>query len=316
MDDLQEAVFEQDVTVLQSPSPPPEATRLQCVKASRDEPSKLRAQNGIRTGRMFNENALDQIFGSTSGFDSANALTRCAASLLNLASAIRAASRCQDVVMLHQYARKEIFRFEANAQQLNIDKETIRSARYLLCSTLDEAVLHTPWGYDSAWAKRTLLSLFHNETSGGERCFQLLRQLQRSSARHWQSLELFYLAISLGFEGKYRLNKFGRTALERLSRELLSSLSRHRADQRLACPDREKFYSSGLGSSPFIEFACRREALPPAEPFRRRWLPVFMAATIVIASGIGFRYSLERSSEGLLETLKHYSAVYRDRSSN
>lgn len=316
MDDVQEAVFDQDLTVLQSPPPALDATELQCLDAARDEPPKQAAPIGIRAGRIFNEGALDQITRVASGFDTTNELARCAASLLNLASAIRVASRCRSVVLLHKYARKEIFRFEANAQQLNIDKETIRSARYLLCSTLDEAVLHTPWGYDSAWAKRTLLSLFHNETSGGERCFQMLRSLQRSAARHWQLLELFYLAISLGFEGKYRLDKFGRTALERLCRELLNSLSHHRPDNRLPCRGPARVYSPSVGSSPVAEFAYHRESLPTREPFLRRWWPVFIAVTLVIVSGFGFKYSLERSSDELLETLKHYGTVYRDTSSN
>lgn len=40
---------------------------------------------------------------------------------------------------------KEIEQFQITAQGEGIDSQTIISARYLLCTVLDEAVLNTPW---------------------------------------------------------------------------------------------------------------------------------------------------------------------------
>lgn len=60
-----------------------------------------------------------------------------------------------------------------------------------------------PWGNESEWSKISLLSSFHNETFGGEKFFQLLDRLSKNPVKHLPMLELMYLCLALGFEGKY-----------------------------------------------------------------------------------------------------------------
>jgi type IV/VI secretion system ImpK/VasF family protein len=64
---------------------------------------------------------------------------------------------------------QEIQQFQITAQAEGVDPQTISSARYVMCTVLDEAVLNTPWGANSNWSQHSLLSLFHKEVSGGER---------------------------------------------------------------------------------------------------------------------------------------------------
>lgn len=68
------------------------------------------------------------------------------------------------------------------------------------------------------------MSTFHNETSGGEKVFLILDRLLQAPAQNIDSLELIYLCLSLGFEGKYKLNDRGRQELDALMNNLYQSI--------------------------------------------------------------------------------------------
>ena len=119
-----------------------------------------------------------------------------------------------------------VTQFETRALQGGVENSQVMSARYVLCSVIDEAVVTTPWGAQSEWSKMSLLSRFHNETFGGEKVFQLLERLTRDPVKHLAMLELLYLCLSLGFEGKYRVMERGVTQLEAV-RDALYRQIRH-----------------------------------------------------------------------------------------
>ncbi len=125
--------------------------------------------------------------------------------------------------------------FETHALQGGLESSQIISARYVLCSVIDEAVLITPWGAQSEWSKKSLLSRFHNETFGGEKVFQLLERLSRDPLKHLAMLELLYLCLSLGFEGKYRVMERGASQLEAV-RDALYRQIRHVRGEPLKAP--------------------------------------------------------------------------------
>ena len=57
------------------------------------------------------------------------------------------------------------------------------AARYVLCTLIDEAAAGTPWGGAGAWGRHSLLAMFHNETGGGEKVFQLMARLAENAGR-------------------------------------------------------------------------------------------------------------------------------------
>ena len=103
--------------------------------------------------------------------------------------------------------------FEQRALQTGMDTRSLRAARYALCATIDDLVLSTPWGSHSAWTSQSLTSMFHNEVSGGERFFDILEGMEREMGRHGDVVELMYLCLSLGFEGRYRVLPRGAATL-------------------------------------------------------------------------------------------------------
>lgn len=122
--------------------------------------------------------------------------------------------------------------FEARALHQGAENSQVMSARYVLCSVIDEAVVTTSWGSRSDWSKTSLLSRFHNETFGGEKFFQLLERLSRDPVKHVALLELMYVCLSLGFEGKYRVMERGRVQLETLHDAVYRQI-RHVRGERL-----------------------------------------------------------------------------------
>lgn len=159
-----------------------------------------------------------------------NPLERSAAILLNLLSQIRNTSSHPNPTALHKQLASEISQFERRAQQEGLSPETIYMARYVLCSTVDEFVMSTPWGATSIWAQQSLLSLFHKETRGGEKVFRLLDKLRQDPARNLDLLELIYLSLSLGFQGRYRVQPNGQSELEQIREDLYYTLRNQRGE--------------------------------------------------------------------------------------
>jgi type VI secretion system protein ImpK len=160
----------------------------------------------------------------------ANPLTAAAASLLALASKLRTAVSHPDSSELFRHLAEEIRRFESAAQQSGAAPEVVLAARYSLCTLLDEVVLNTPWGSQSVWVNQTLLNLFHKEGWGGEKFFQILERVMQQPANNLDLLELLYLCMALGLEGKYRVQAGGRSQLEKLQEHVAAAIRSQRGE--------------------------------------------------------------------------------------
>lgn len=131
---------------------------------------------------------------------------------------------------LFQELQHEIKAFETQAQTLNYRSELILVARYILCATIDEIILATPWGNQSDWHKHKLLIAFHNEDWGAERVFFILERLSADPSLHIDILELIYLCLSLGFKGKYQFIENGQAQLETAIENLYQTIRWQRGE--------------------------------------------------------------------------------------
>lgn len=217
-----------------------------------------------------------------------NPLVNAASTLIAVYEKTRQSLQHPDVGGLHQRLVNEIKAFEARARDQGIRQEIILSSRYLMCSVLDEAVLNTPWGSESAWAQRTLLTVFHSETSGGEKSFLILDRMRQAPADNLDIIELFYICLSLGFEGKYRLMSRGRDALDQIKEDLFAIIRRQRGEYERALASRW----AGLGNmrNPLAEY------IP-------MWVVVSLVLVVLFFSYTGFRYWLYNSATPVAEQL-------------
>jgi type VI secretion system protein ImpK len=176
---------------------------------------------GARAAFVAPASALAPIPAGAGGL---NALLRAANPLIDLALPLRHLPTHPDLEQLRTQLIQMVRTFETQGRASGYDDEKLGASRYCLCTFLDEAISSTPWGA-GAWASRSLLVTFHNEASGGERFFLILQRLAQNPAANIDVLELIYVMLGLGFEGRYRLIDGGRTQLDTV-RERLEQMIR------------------------------------------------------------------------------------------
>ena len=154
-------------------------------------------------------------------------IVRAAAPILLLIAQLRNSVERADVRALRQQVVEEIDRFEQVTQKDGVEAGDIIAARYILCATVDETVLMTPWGSRSEWSSNSLLNQFHNETWGGEKVFNILDRISADAAKKLSLLLLIHSCLMLGFEGRFRVLEGGRDQLDDLRNELSRTIRRH-----------------------------------------------------------------------------------------
>lgn len=159
-----------------------------------------------------------------------NPLVAASALLLSEVVRLKTNANPENFDALNERLNVAIKLFEHRALQEGVEGGQVMAARYVLCTVVDEAVVTTPWGNESAWSQMSLLSTFHNETFGGEKFFQLLEHLSRNPVKHLAMLELMYICLSLGFEGKYRVLPRGMLELEAIRDSLYRQIRQLRGD--------------------------------------------------------------------------------------
>jgi type VI secretion system protein ImpK len=211
-----------------------------------------------------------------------NPLVAAANPLLDLVVPLRIMVSHPDVAGLRSQLVTAIRQFEALARTAGYSPETVAVARYALCTFLDETISATPWGSGGVWASRSLLVAFHNEAFGGEKFFQLLQKLSGDPRANLHLLELMYLCLALGLEGRYRVIDNGRAQLETL-RERLQQLIR-----------RERGSVEAELSPHWLPSTEKRPGLARFVPL---WLIAFAALLVLVAVQLALSFLLNRQSD-------------------
>ena len=217
-----------------------------------------------------------------------NPIVKAASNLIAVFEKTRNAVSHPDVAGLHSRLGAELRDFHGNIQALGYKPEIALAARYIMCSALDEAVLNTPWGAESQWPQKTLLSVFHNETSGGEKFFKILERMRANPAENLEMIEFFYVLTSLGFEGRYRFADRGRDALERIRDDLFSIIRNYRGE-----------YERSLAA----DWRGAGQLKKGLTSYLPMWVLASILAALLVVSYSGFRYWLFDSSAPVVEQL-------------
>ncbi len=218
-----------------------------------------------------------------------NSLVNAASTLLTVAIKLRTTLQHDNIVELHKRLSEEIKAFDVRAQQAGASPETIVSARYLLCTVVDEIVLNTPWGTNGGWSQHSLLSIFHQETFGGEKCFLILQRMQENPSQHLDLLELYYLCLSLGFEGKYKLEQRGHEQLDHIREGLYQTIENHRGhmEQDLSA----QWQGCGQKKSSMMDYVPM-------------WVIASIMLAVLVVSYSGFRYWLYDATQPTTERIQ------------
>ncbi len=127
--------------------------------------------------------------------------------------------------------------FQQQALASGIEQRIVLRARYALCTLLDEIIASSEWARGT-WSQHSLLMTFHQESEGGEGFFAYLDAAQLKPLEHLALLELMYLCLALGLEGRYRIQREGHSILALKRAELYETLRLHRERYPRAVPRR------------------------------------------------------------------------------
>jgi type VI secretion system protein ImpK len=167
---------------------------------------------------------------------SLNPLVSAAMPLLAAAPRVRHTARHPNPGALKEALAEGIRKFEAQARAQGVPNEQVIAGRYILCTFLDESAASTPWGGSGAWSANSLLVQFHNETWGGEKVFQLMSKLAENVQGNRDLLELLYVVLGLGFEGRYRVIDNGQGQLDSVRQRLSQLLLQGRTPDKALSP--------------------------------------------------------------------------------
>jgi len=224
-----------------------------------------------------------------------NPLLDAADVLLALVVRLRATTMHADPEALRERLLERLRDFEAGARGAGVPAPKVGAARYLLCTFLDEVIAETPWG----GRMRALLAEFHEEETGGDKAFRLLERLGEDVPANADLLELFYVCLALGFEGRYRGTARAREQLDAIGERLYALLRRPEAGTRTLS-------LRWRGVAP-----PRRQVLLSVLPL---WSLFALAAAVVIGSLLWMNLRLDaRASPVLRQILGVPAAVAADR---
>jgi len=189
---------------------------------------------------------------------------------------------------LRERAIRALRQFEIDARDAGISAEQLRAAHYLLCASLDDVVLSYNWGQGSVWSVQSLVATFHQEVKSGDRFFDVLAGMQKDPGRWKDALEVAYLCLALGFQGRYRLSPRGASELDRIRTGLYQLLVQLRQPwERELSPH------------------WRGVDAPHRGP--RRGIPAWVAACVaVFGLGMGYAWlanAMNEGSDGLYERM-------------
>ena len=226
---------------------------------------------------------LDSIRGTGS-----SPLASAAAPLLVLMSQLRGLPTHADVNGLHQQVIARVQKFEAEAIAASVPPQHVASARYAICTALDETVLSTPWGSESIWSTHSLLTTFHQEAWGGEKFFQILDRIKTDVVANIDLLEVMYLCLSLGFEGKYKIQERGHVQIAGVRDELYRLIRQARGE-----------IERGLSPN-WRGVEDKRNPLARYVPL---WVVATVLLTVLLGLFISFRLGLSRAAQPIDEVL-------------
>ena len=234
-----------------------------------------------RAGQGQNEDGLSLKMVGSSG---SNVLVNAATLIFSLARQLRNTTQHSDIPGLLAHVTGLMKSFEKNSIEKEVSPDVAYEARYILCAFIDEIVLNTPWGRGSVWSYSSLLSALHNDTSGGERFFQMLATKSDAPAQNVVILELMYHCLCMGFQGKFAVQDNGRAALEQIRTGLYRSLRELKGD-------------ADMELSP--HWVGETDGRPMVARLIPWWVVASLLGGLLVMVYLGFFFALNEDSDGV-----------------
>jgi type VI secretion system protein ImpK len=144
------------------------------------------------------------------------------ADLFALANHLKEAKSLGPIETLRSHLMTLLDRANREAKWLDLPADTLDSARYAVVAFLDEMILCSPCPDREWWSAHKLQLELFNEDAAGAGFFQRLETIQKTHPVNKDLLEVYYLCLVLGFEGRYKIHRRDqlKTMIEDVARQL------------------------------------------------------------------------------------------------
>tara|TARA_B100000767_G_scaffold198826_1_gene185738 strand:- start:389 stop:1840 length:1452 start_codon:yes stop_codon:yes gene_type:complete len=224
----------------------------------------------------------------TASLTGMNPLNGAATTLFSLVSRIRNRAQHPDPEAMRRSVVAEVTGFENRALQAKVDAQALKVARYAICATMDDVVLNTPWGGASQWAQQSMVGTFHRETVGGDRFYDLLARLEQDPLQNIDVLEFLYMCLSLGFEGRLRVEPGGPNKHTNIRMGLARTIRTQRGEIEHEL------------SPHWVGLDVPHRILSAWKPF---WISVGAVAGILTIGFVGLSYALTNQTQNVISQL-------------
>jgi type VI secretion system protein ImpK len=109
--------------------------------------------------------------------------------------------------------REFLMSLDKGSRRLGVGLEDQRLATYAFVALVDETVLTSQGSLRSAWESNPLQLQLFGDQLAGENFFERLDMLRAEGEAKLPVLEVFHMALLLGFQGKYRIDGAEKLAL-------------------------------------------------------------------------------------------------------
>jgi type VI secretion system protein ImpK len=95
--------------------------------------------------------------------------------------------------------------FEKNCKTIGMAQDSIAESKYAIVALMDETVLSVPGSCRDYWISTPMQLDYFGDNIAGQEFFNKLAKLLLQPENKKDVLEVYYLCLSLGFEGKYKI---------------------------------------------------------------------------------------------------------------
>lgn len=184
---------------------------------------------------------------------------------------------------------EELDVFNRLCAKANIRQDHMISARYCLCTALDEAaMLAVSRGKDrkagNVWSQSLLAIQYHGDRDGGDKVYLLIGRLMQEPDEHRDLLQIIYHILSCGFEGRYRHDTNGAQKHKLIRTRIYTEIMRGREPVPQA-----------LSPNAYSDVQLQRKR-PSFHEFPV-WITVTVLSMILLGQFGWYKYQLAKRSE-------------------
>jgi type VI secretion system protein ImpK len=218
-----------------------------------------------------------------------SSLADLAASLFSLILSLRTSANYGSTEELRTRIAGYLDGIDREGLEAGIAREDLTAAKYPLVAFIDETILNSDWEGRESWREQPLQLDLFGETVAGEKFFERLEKVRAGGEAKVDLLEIYWLCLALGFEGKYKI--LGPEKLRRLVDDVGRELGYGRV---------------GRDKSPLSPNGRRRETIraPGDDDFPLAKVAIGCAGGLVVLFLILF-FVMGWSESGALRALQH-----------